>query len=608
MGAELMTKEMPTEECDLIMKGGITSGIVYPKAIFELSRRYRLRSVGGSSAGAIGAVLAAAAEYRRQKTGSDDGFEGLAKAHETLGENLGGYIQPSENLKPLYKIACRVGFARPGESKLAAFIFAVIRTFPLQIIGAVVLGGIFAWALHAFMTPDDGLEAIAMGLALIAGILLAGIVAGVFVLRKLRKLITRDFVRNDFGMCPGISQTDPKTDPGFVDWMHEQIEALAGPGREGPLRVGNLRETIDESDPEKRVGIEIASMTTDLSTRRPYQLPLENEEHYFNEAEFRRILPAAVVDYLVSHALENSGGLQLKGNRYFEEGVYLLPVGDAFPVILVARMSLSFPGLISGLPLYRVDMTLKDGEPEERLRRCVFSDGGISSNFPIHVFDSFLPSRPTFGIALGEFSVSRGSDAIDLPDDARPDLPVWEVRSVPAFLMSIVNTAKDWQDGLQSLLPGYAERIVTIRLNKKQGGLNLSMDEDAVRELATLGGKAADRLLSEFDFDLHRNRRALTLMPALEGRLEKVEERYAANPAEGRSYRDVLLSDRDTKYAGTATWREQSLEPFAASLSAIGEEARLRRERMDGSTVQDAPNLPKGDSEIRSVASANRKK
>ena len=47
------------------MKGGITSGVVYPLAVCELATVYRLRSVGGSSAGAIAAAAAACAELGR---------------------------------------------------------------------------------------------------------------------------------------------------------------------------------------------------------------------------------------------------------------------------------------------------------------------------------------------------------------------------------------------------------------------------------------------------------------------------------------------------------------------------------------------------------------
>jgi NAD-dependent SIR2 family protein deacetylase len=35
------------KECDLIMKGGITSGVVYPQAVLALKDKYRFRNIGG---------------------------------------------------------------------------------------------------------------------------------------------------------------------------------------------------------------------------------------------------------------------------------------------------------------------------------------------------------------------------------------------------------------------------------------------------------------------------------------------------------------------------------------------------------------------------------
>jgi len=55
------------EYCDLVMKGGITSGVVYPLAITELSHKYFFKNIGGTSAGAVAAVITAAAEYGRRK-------------------------------------------------------------------------------------------------------------------------------------------------------------------------------------------------------------------------------------------------------------------------------------------------------------------------------------------------------------------------------------------------------------------------------------------------------------------------------------------------------------------------------------------------------------
>src|SRR5947209_496830 len=51
----------PSRQCDLVMKGGITSGVVYPAAVMALKDTFRFRSIGGTSAGAIAAALTGAA-------------------------------------------------------------------------------------------------------------------------------------------------------------------------------------------------------------------------------------------------------------------------------------------------------------------------------------------------------------------------------------------------------------------------------------------------------------------------------------------------------------------------------------------------------------------
>ena len=68
--------------CDLVMKGGIASGVVYPRAIARLAEHYRFQSIGGTSAGAIAAAVTAAAEYQRRRTGSLQGFELLKRLPE----------------------------------------------------------------------------------------------------------------------------------------------------------------------------------------------------------------------------------------------------------------------------------------------------------------------------------------------------------------------------------------------------------------------------------------------------------------------------------------------------------------------------------------------
>jgi hypothetical protein len=63
-------------------------------------------------------------------------------------------------------------------------------------------------------------------------------------------------------------------------------------------------------------------------------------------------------------------------------------------------MSLSFPILLSAVPLYAANFEREPRSGKFPLERCWFSDGGLTSKFPIHFFDTPLPDRPTFGINL----------------------------------------------------------------------------------------------------------------------------------------------------------------------------------------------------------------
>jgi len=98
----MATSEKPVQACDIVMKGGITSGVVYPLALVELSKKYRFANIGGTSAGAIAAAAAAAGEYGRGK--ADAGFERLAQIPREVGANLLSMFQPEPVLKPLFDI------------------------------------------------------------------------------------------------------------------------------------------------------------------------------------------------------------------------------------------------------------------------------------------------------------------------------------------------------------------------------------------------------------------------------------------------------------------------------------------------------------------------
>mgnify|MGYP000943542986 FL=1 len=110
-------------ECDLVLKGGVASGVVFPSAVAELAKDYRFRSLGGTSAGAIAATVAAAAEFRRQRvlsrdgTGPNDGRYGFSRIDEMANElgqtergtrKIVSLFQPSPAVAPLFRIALRV--------------------------------------------------------------------------------------------------------------------------------------------------------------------------------------------------------------------------------------------------------------------------------------------------------------------------------------------------------------------------------------------------------------------------------------------------------------------------------------------------------------------
>jgi len=217
-----------------------------------------------------------------------------------------------------------------------------------------------------------------------------------------------------------------------------------------------------------------------------------------------------------------------------------------------------------------------------------------------------LPRRPTFGIALAPWEDARhGPERVDLPDRPRQStsLPIKPVVGLAGFFGAILNTAKDWQDTLQSLLPGYAERIAVIRLDPaKEGGLNLNMDRETIARLAEYGRAAGRRLVEDFDFDEHRYRRALSLLPNLEEALADVAAGYRALPdgaeAGTLAYRDILTDYAPRRYRNDAGWRRDVFQAFADRLAALGDDPASKR-LADGNT-------PAGDADVRLIASPDR--
>jgi predicted acylesterase/phospholipase RssA len=485
-----------TEElfCDVVMKGGITSGIVYPRAIGELAKAYTLKNVGGTSAGAIAAALAAAAEYRRRAEKTTKGFDELNQIPAQLSDGaIEKLFQPQLHTWSLYKFA----LAFVGSShwllkgvKVAILLFA----FPATWLGALL--GIAALIYMYFY--------LALRLPWYLWLLLVLSLVSLALLLALLNIVVQALCAipaNMYGLCCG-SGSKSKNKP-LTDWLADRLKLVAN---KDLLTFNDLwsAERKERSVDDDRV-VNLEMMTTNLTFGRPYRIPFtEDETHlfYFRESEFRKLFPKEVVDHL--KAAKPYGRSDEKDWSQLGPDYHPFPTGKDLPILVATRMSLSFPVLISAVPLYTFDSTLR------KIKRCLFSDGGISSNFPIHFFDAPVPTWPTFGITLSSSVVADKSNAdesqmVSLCDCNSPsDEEDWNRFDdhwwrLGGFLGAIVTTMEDWRDQTQARVPGYRDRIATIYLQRDEGGLNLKMPSEVVAALSKRGAEAGTRLRQRFN-------------------------------------------------------------------------------------------------------------
>ena len=171
------------DECDLVMKGGITSGVVYPRAVMVLGERYRFRNIGGTSAGAIAAAVTAAAEYGRQTGAAEDlsRIDAIVRDLTRPGLLL-GLFQPAKENRPLWGVVRAAaepgGFPRRIERAAVALLHArptvALAGFAVLLALGVAAGAGFA-ALDVL--PAILLAALALLLALLVLVATVGIAA-----------------------------------------------------------------------------------------------------------------------------------------------------------------------------------------------------------------------------------------------------------------------------------------------------------------------------------------------------------------------------------------------------------------------------------------------
>jgi predicted acylesterase/phospholipase RssA len=504
----------PTLECDIVMKGGITSGVVYPGAVDALARRYRFRSIGGTSAGAIAAAVVAAAEHSPDRAG----FHDVATLPHELGECRDGrpllrrLFQPEPANRALF--GALVGLLEGGKRGGAV---ALVRGFPrfallaLALAAAAILLGVLAGLPGAL---------IVLGLAVAVALLLAG------VARDAYRAVTR-LADTEFGLCRLGPEAVGEDTPALTGWLHAKLQHAAGRPGGPPLSFADLWG-VTETDPEQRRrrlmelsvdaggrAVDLQMMTTDLTHGRPMRLPAPYQRHnprledggglFFEPSELARFFPSDVVEHLREHAPETSEETaeHLRGAGAPASLVHF-PAGPDLPVVVATRMSLSFPVLIAAIPLWELRFQPAGAPP--RLRRVLFSDGGITSNFPVHFFDSPLPTRPTFALDLTGFDEGEHPDRHDpsrsVADPAAVNAPgqepAAEIATLGGFFTALKDAAQNWRDNAQARLPGFRERVVRIKLASGEGGLNLTMPPDKIAELSERGTFAGGRLVTLF--------------------------------------------------------------------------------------------------------------
>jgi predicted acylesterase/phospholipase RssA len=630
--------------CDLVMKGGITSGVVYPRAISRLAAQYRFRSIGGSSAGAIAAAVTAAAEYQRRHGGTLAGFTRLSRLPDELCAASGdgarrkllSLFQPQAGTARLFTVLVSALNRGSAASRLLGVLRGLVQAYARVLLPAL-LAGALAWVLSSPL----------------AGVLLALLLGGAALAAAVVHDIARPLVGNGYGLCNGMPGDDSPCEA-LTPWLHGLIQQAAGRrADDAPLTFGDLWAAPDGPPPapgdlQRQAtpapaarSIDLQMFATNLTHGRPYVFPLDErqalglqaaaaatgERLYFSPQELRPYLPDAVHDWLVRHGRAHEvppgrEALEPGEAEAMRLGLLQLPAPEHLPVLLATRMSLSFPLLFSAVPLWAIDSSGR----QPVFRRCWFSDGGICSNFPMHLFDGLVPRWPTFGISL-EPSGADDDSAVYLPGDyhagygerwdgfdARPG----GLGRFGGFLAAVATTMQEWNDNVLTRMPGVRDRVARVRLQPHEGGLNLDMAEGTIREIAARGTQAAGALLERFappgegpaaqaatapagpGWDEHRLVRLNVLLKMIEARAAGVVSALGADGAHATSIDVLIERARSTTAPGYAAPLD---EAQAAALHQAVAALRQHMQAMAQVAASDAANpfvaLPKPELRVR---------
>ena len=429
-------------ECDIVLKGGMTSGVLYPALLARLSTRFRFRRLGGSSAGAIAAAFGAAAEHGRQH-GRTDSFEMLECISNELKnpERLGSLFAPDARTKDLFE------------------------------------------QVNLILKPDIGFRPL----------------RGLKRLRTVMRLVTGDraiepWVANGMGLCTGM--TPGAAGIALVPWIHAHLNALAGLHSDDVLTFGMLRSS--------HAPIDLKLVATALEIAKRVDLPVHDPRWGFDPDLWRRIFPDSVIEFMHKRAARRSVSFMPSHVSPFP-AVDDLPVivavrmSMAFPGLFTpvpvampdparrgkyCTVHLADGGITSNLPSTLFDepipsrptfiINLRYGVASGRRNRRGVESSGV-----------WMPRSAGDGNVEIVEAIECASSRMTLVNLA----------------MAVVTAARTWTDNRWLRMPGYRERIVEIWLDPDEGGLNLRMSEASAAKLIAKGVRAAEMLIDRFGLD-----------------------------------------------------------------------------------------------------------
>jgi predicted acylesterase/phospholipase RssA len=528
-----------SKPCDLVLKGGAASGFVYSGTIVELARAYRFQAIGGTSAGAGAAGVAAAAEYGRRSGNPEAwGIAGIEHVPEWAAERtangwtrLKHLFGPDAETARLYEVVSVPFTARDGgiRKALVAALCGYLRWTVLGVAVAAAIVALLVWNLSA---PVTLVAAIAVG---VLGIATAVLFVGALVGWNIWRDLSRRIPANGFGLCRAMSEPSdaPDAPPDrMTGWLYGLYQHLAGKPMNEPLTFGDLWRA-PRLDGEQ--GIRLSLMSVNLSLGRPVRITHddhhetleEDAEYWFDPADFERLFPRAVVDAMVRAAEAEPGGRSGRCLRF--------PRMANVPIIVGVRLSFALPILFSAVRLYRRDTTRLPLErmarrtvPESALEPCWFADGGVCTSLPIHLFDKPMPRWPTFAVNLRsvhpdarqkgsgplrvwmdhEFATDPAHGLLRewwkrIDVDARPGDPtrfdpVPPPTQLKRLLGAMFATAIGWVDGAQLRLATCRDRVAHVCLDEREGAFNVDTDSAAIRQLAELGRTGGAKLVKYF--------------------------------------------------------------------------------------------------------------